>query len=248
MVAEGRSLDLHHTDMLAGRSLNSSRSAFEELYSRRHFQIHSPYQPLGVLPAPPPPPPRRRPLPGSEMTNFTAIQPKPPGLNTAPYVNPQGESMFQFRSPGDSEPPKKKRGRPSNAQIEVEKATAAAQGIEWKPRPTRQPRKKRPTAEADRSPAADAPPPAAATESPDVPMTGDDDDSSGAIKRRRKNKEEHTVVRQPYDPVRQSPTEAIHTPRADMSPPNQPPVGQASYHFQASDPDSGNASSTPKDA
>ena len=216
----------------------------------RHFQpIHSPFPPLGTNPGPPPNL-RKRPAPGSELANFTAIQPKPPGLNTAPYGgNPQMESMFQFRSPGDTaEPPRKKRGRPSNAQIEVEKATAAAQGIEWKPRPTRQPRKKKnPAAETDTSPATDAPPSATIPQTPEVHMTeADEPEQTSSSKRRRKMKDDPPVVRQPYDPVRQSPTEAAPT-RADMSPPTSGPVGPPSYPFQVSDPDSGNASSTPKD-
>jgi hypothetical protein len=156
--------------------------------------------------------PRKRQLPGSDSltSGFPAIQPKPPGLSPAPFTPAPAESAGSYRpSPGDSagEPTKKRRGRPSNAQIEQEKAAAAAEGREWQPRPPRPPRKKKPKINRDspeRGEAAASQRPIPQT--PEIQMTEAQDESSGGRKRRRKTKDNSTVVRSaPYDPIRQSP-------------------------------------------
>ena len=222
-------------------------------YRTHYQQLPSHYtQPGPLIPGPPPPMSRKRPLTGSELSPaYPALKPKPPGLSPSLYQNPtiEGGQFSQFRhSQGESsEPPRKRRGRPSNAQIEEEKATALAEGRIWQPRPPRAPRKKKPRAEEDTSPTAEpvtAQP--AAPQTPDVQMKDAEETSSGK-KRRRKPWDDAPAVRPPYDPVRQSTPEEIPT-KAGTPPPVQEQAGPAPYQFHATpDPDSGNASSTPKD-
>lgn len=195
--------------------MNSSRAAFDEL--NRQTPLYPPH-PSNLYSQPatqhqiPPTIPRKRQLPGSDSltSGFPAIQPKPPGLSPAPFTPAPAESAASYRpSPGDSagEPTKKRRGRPSNAQIEQEKAAAAAEGREWQPRPPRPPRKKKSKINRDspvrsEAPASHLPIP----QTPEIQMTEAQDESSGGRKRRRKTKEESTTVRPaPYDPIRQSP-------------------------------------------
>jgi hypothetical protein len=195
--------------------VNSCRAAFEELNRQTPYYPPHPSnlysQPATQHPIPPTIP-RKRQLQGSDSltSGFPAIQPKPPGLSPAPFTPAPAESAGSYRpSPGDSagEPAKKRRGRPSNAQIEQEKATAAAEGREWQPRPPRPPRKKKSKINKDSpvtSEAAASQPPIPQT--PEIQMTEAQDESSGGRKRRRKLKEEPTMIRPaPYDPIRQSP-------------------------------------------
>jgi hypothetical protein len=203
-----------------GRSLNSSKSAFEEMNRQTGFyQLHTsgPYsQQAPQAQMPPTNVPRKRQLPGSEILtpSFPAIQPRPLGLSPAPYTPIPPENAGSFRpSPGDSagEPAKKRRGRPSNAQIEQEKATAAAEGREWQPRPPRPPRKKKSLPSKDSPPRDDAGPSQhLVPQTPGIQMGEAEEEGSSGKRRRRKAREETTVVRAaPYDPVRQSPAEAV---------------------------------------
>jgi hypothetical protein len=176
---------------------------------------------------------RKRQLPGSEIVtpSFPAIQPKPPGLSPAPYTPGSAEYTGSFKpSPGDSagEPARKRRGRPSNAQIEQEKAAAAAEGREWQPRPPRPPRKKK------SKPIKESPPKAVTEpsqqpvpETPHTQMMGTEEESSSGKRRRRKMGAEPAKRATPYDPVRQSPTEAAafagETPQPAPQQPLQPP-------------------------
>lgn len=200
-----------------GRSLNSSKLAFDEMHRQIGFyQLHAPSAYPQQAPQAQIHPPsilRKRPLPGSEVlaTNFPAIQPKPPGLSPAPYTTVAAESPGSFRpSPGDSagEPSRKRRGRPSNAQIEQEKAAAAAEGREWQPRPPRPPRKKKSQSGPDSLAIGEAEPPQKPIpQTPEIQMVEAEEENSSGRKRRRKAREDATVVRPaPYDPVRQSPT------------------------------------------
>ncbi|KAF7509546.1 hypothetical protein GJ744_007946 [Endocarpon pusillum] len=199
-----------------GRSLNSSKLAFDELNRQAGlYQLHAPssYSQQATQAQIAHTIPRKRQLPGSEAlmpSSFPAIQPKPPGLSPAPYTPVPAEGSGSMRpSPGDSagEPTKKRRGRPSNAQIEQEKAAAAAEGREWQPRPPRPPRKKKSKIDID-SPSRSEPDPAPkqTPQTPELEMVEAQDESLGGKKRRRKMKEDSTSVRPtPYDPIRQSP-------------------------------------------
>jgi hypothetical protein len=195
--------------------LNSSRLAFDELNRQAAFYPPHPSNPYPQHPPQPPIPPtipRKRQLPGSESltSSFPAIQPKPPGLSPAPFTPAPAESAGSYRpSPGDSagEPTKKRRGRPSNLQIEQEKAAAAAEGREWQPRPPRPPRKKKSKVNRDSPARSEAvAPQRPIPQTPEMQMAEAQDESSGGKKRRRKTKDESAVARPaPYDPIRPSP-------------------------------------------
>jgi hypothetical protein len=180
---------------------------------------------------------RKRQLPGTEVLtpNFPAIQPKPPGLSPAPYTPVAAEGSGTFRpSPGDStgEPAKKRRGRPSNAQIEQEKAAAAREGREWQPRPPRPPRKKKSKPSRDSPPRSEAvTSPRPIPQTPEIQMVEAGEESSSGKKRRRKAPEDPTMVRATrYDPVRQQVSEPT-TSTAAGSPAavRQPPQGQTQH-------------------
>ncbi len=141
------------------------------------------------------------------------------------------ESGGSFRpSPGDSagEPARKRRGRPSNAQIEQEKAAAAAEGREWQPRPPRPPRKKKIKTSADSPPGGDAEPAhSPIPQTPEIQMLEAEEENSSGKKRRRKAREDPTVQRAaPYDPVRQSPLEPVSFIGEVPPTPQQPREGQ----------------------
>lgn len=208
----------------------------------RHPTFYQPYGP-GPYSQPipqaqmPPTIPRKRQLPGSEILtpSFPAIQPKPPGLSPAPYTPIQAESSGPFRpSPGDSagEPAKKRRGRPSNAQIEKEKAAAAAEGREWQPRPPRPPRKKKSTASKESPPEGEAgPSQTIIPHTPEIQMREAEEEGSSGKARRRKMREEPTTMRAtPYDPIRQSPPDPVsfvsEGPPATTTSIQQPPQGE----------------------
>ncbi|KAI9749984.1 MAG: hypothetical protein M4579_006655 [Chaenotheca gracillima] len=89
--------------------------------------------------------PRKRPLPGpSRDLNTTPgsgarnLQPRPPGmLGSSLNGHDQQRSPFQFSPEEDpSQPPKKKRGRPSKADLEARAAAAAARGETLPPKPS----------------------------------------------------------------------------------------------------------------
>lgn len=207
----------------SGRSLNSSKLAFDEMHRQPAFYpLHapSPYSHHATrTQIPPTTLARKRQLPGSELltSSFPAIQPKPPGLSSTPYTPAPAGSPGSFRpSPGDSagEPAKKRRGRPSNAQIEREKAAAAAEGREWQPRPPRPPRKKKSKFGRDSPGRAEAEASHyAVPQTPDIRMVEAQEESSSGKRRRRRALEGSPVLRAaPYDPVRQSPSEIVsHT-------------------------------------
>jgi hypothetical protein len=222
----------------SGRSLNSSKLAFDEINRQTGFyppHAPSPYsQQATQAHVPPSAIPRKRQLPGSEILtpNFPAIQPRPPGLSPAPYTPLSAENAGSFRpSPGDSagEPAKKRRGRPSNAQIEQEKAAAAAEGREWQPRPPRPPRKRKSKTSRDSPPREEAGPSQnPVPQTPEIKMGEAHEESSSGKKRRRKAEIESAVVRAtPYDPVRQ---ETIsHTAEGSPAAAQQPPQGQTQH-------------------
>lgn len=226
----------------SGRSLNSSKLAFDEMNRQTGFYpLHAPNPYSQQAPQAqihPTTIPRKRQLPGSEMMtpNFPAIQPKPPGLSPAPYTPVPAESAGSVRpSPGDSatEPAKKRRGRPSNAQIEQEKAAAAAEGREWQPRPPRPPRKRRSKTSRDAPPRSEGgPSDRLIPQTPEIQMVEAQEESSSGKKRRRTAREEPPVVRAaPYDPVRQSPSLPEPVSSIAEGPPTtvHPP---AQSHFQ----------------
>ena len=214
-----------------GRSLNSSKLAFDDMNRTVFYQLPAPTSYTQQAPQTQLPPaaiPRKRQLAGSEVQtpSFTAIQPKPPGLSPAPYTPVPAEQAGSFRpSPGDSagEPVKKRRGRPSNAQIEQEKAAAAAEGREWHPRPPRPPRKKKSNTTGESPPRSTASSQQIVPQTPEIQMA-EQEETSSSKKRRRKAPEGSAVVRPaPYDPVRPSPSDPIPYPREGLLATPQPP-------------------------
>ena len=219
----------------SGRSLNSSKLAFDDMGRQALFYLHhapAPYtQQAPQTQITPAVVPRKRQLAGSEVQtpNFPLIQPRPPGVSPAQNTPGPAEHTGQFRpSPGDSagEPVRKRRGRPSNAQIEQEKAAAAAEGREWQPRPPRPPRKKKNSKTTRESSSMSM-----ATPQQDIPQTPEvqmveqeEEETSTGKKRRRKAQEESAVVRPPpYDPVRQSPSGPLqYTREGAPASPHQP--------------------------
>lgn len=114
-----------------GRSVSACQKAFDNLYCRV-FQI--PIQPVGQAPQPSPiAKPRKRPAPNTEssMGVNRELQPRTPGFVT---VNEPVESTAY--PPGLAEnidQRKKKRGRPSKAEVEVKAAEYAARGEPYPP-------------------------------------------------------------------------------------------------------------------
>lgn len=215
---------VYASNVLPGRSLNSSKFAFDEINRQAGYHL---IHPPTAFPQQPPEPwnqpalvARKRPLSGSEalIPSFPAIQPKPPGLNSSAFPPLSTESGPPARpTSGDlaGEPVRKRRGRPSNAQIEHEKATAAAEGREWQPRPSRAPRKKRSKTSGDINPEGNQ----SESTHPSFPATPEvhtgkiDDEMLGVGQQNHKTHEEPMVVRTtPYDPIRQSPSQLATGP------------------------------------
>jgi hypothetical protein len=232
---------LYVANCLAGRSLNSSKLAFDEMNRQiPYYPLHGPSSYSQHVQPPqlgPTSIPRKRQLPGAETLtpSFAAIQPKPPGLSPTPYTPIPPESTGSVRpSPGDSagEPAKKRRGRPSNAQIEQEKAAAAAEGREWQPRPPRAPRKKKSKTTRESPLRTEVgPSEQPIPQTPEIQMVEAEEETSSGKKRRRKAREESGVVRSaPYDPIRQSPSEVVPvTGETSPAAVQQPPQGQIQF-------------------
>jgi hypothetical protein len=225
-----------------------NRNAFYQLPAPTTYSQQTPQAQL-----PPAAIPRKRQLPGSEVQtpSFTAIQPRPPGLSPAPYPPVPAEPAGSFRpSPGDSagEPARKRRGRPSNAQIEQEKAAAAAEGREWQPRPPRPPRKKKSKTTRESPPRSTTVPQQVIPQTPEAQMAEQGEETSSSKKRRRRAQEESAVVRPaPYDPIRPSPSDPVPFARGGPpATPQQPPQGQLQlgaisnlnpeYHHSSAEP------------
>ncbi|KAI9683907.1 MAG: hypothetical protein M1829_004242 [Trizodia sp. TS-e1964] len=132
-----------------GRSLNSCKNAFHQLFPAPSHAMQTPHSPshgpaqhhYGGQRASKPrgsPNPRKRPLPGPEIQTPTAappntrvIQPRP----SFPSLNGDPENPLQA-SPLDADgnpPPKKKRGRPTKAEAEAKAAAAQARGEAYPP-------------------------------------------------------------------------------------------------------------------
>ena len=121
-------------ETFVGRSLRSCQMAFQALRAVGH----GPSSALG-LSAPQAistdatsPNPRKRPISGppgkdTPTPGGRTLQPRPPAFSS---INGQTSSPYQASSPADdaNQPPKKKRGRPSKAELELRSAAAAAKG------------------------------------------------------------------------------------------------------------------------
>ncbi|KAL8879974.1 MAG: hypothetical protein Q9198_002523 [Flavoplaca austrocitrina] len=119
------------TASFLGRSVTACQKAFDSLYARV-FQI--PLQPLGPAPLPSPSPrQRRRPVAtaANPMTLSRELQPRGSGFAT---INDPPETTaypVALADPGDQR--KKKRGRPSKAEVEIKAAEYAARGEPYPP-------------------------------------------------------------------------------------------------------------------
>ncbi|KAL8772618.1 MAG: hypothetical protein Q9209_002279 [Squamulea sp. 1 TL-2023] len=114
-----------------GRSVSACQKAFDSLYSRV-FQI--PLQPLGPAPLPSPSArQRKRPAAVGEspIGPNRELQPRGPGFATV--NDPPELSAYPpgLADPGDQR--KKKRGRPSKAEVEIKAAEYAARGEPYPP-------------------------------------------------------------------------------------------------------------------
>ncbi|KAL9029894.1 MAG: hypothetical protein Q9196_001918 [Gyalolechia fulgens] len=114
-----------------GRSVSACQKAFDSLYCRV-FQI--PLQPLGPVPQPSPSAKsRKRPATSTDASSGSnrELQPRTPGFVT---VNePIESSAYPPALAENIDQRKKKRGRPSKAEVEVKAAEYAARGEPYPP-------------------------------------------------------------------------------------------------------------------
>jgi hypothetical protein len=123
-----------------GRSLHSCKSAFQKLQILPPPPILRPTGYAPIQPQPAPPASRKRPLPSNPQDR--AILPRP-----AVSEQSNGENLVinQLSASEILEPHRKKRGRPSNKDLEERRAAAAARGEPYespKPSASRKPKKR----------------------------------------------------------------------------------------------------------